>query len=221
MWGDKSAFDRLIRVLQHPAKIRLVAVNAPYFIMNMVALLISDYQSKLTIKRQDSMKNIQYLTTFLLLLLITVSLPSTGAPKKPFKLRDFAGDWVMSTSSVGGVGLNQGPGIASTVLRRVTIDADGHGIDDNGSYTFYMADGSLIHHDDKEGDSITLTLEDPINGAGKLTYVDTNTYKSIQIYDFIATRTKNGAVNKLYLQLVDANGAKVVVSGVAERQQEK
>ena len=104
----------------------------------------------------------------------------------------------------------------------MTLDADGHGIDNNGSYTFYLADGSLIHHDDDTAsDVIVRTIDDPVNGAGKLTYVDTNTYKSTQVYDFLATRSKSGAINKLILQLVDANGAKIVVSGFAERQQEK
>jgi hypothetical protein len=163
----------------------------------------------------------KYLNAGLLLLMTTASLTTTAAPKKPFKVSDFQGEWVMSTSSVGGVGINQGPGIASTVLRHMTFNADGLGKDDNGSYTFYRADGTLIRHDDNGTDGVTLTIEDPINGAGKLTFVDTNTYKSTQIYDFIALRSKNGAVNKLYLQLTDANGAKIVVSGVAERQQEK
>ena len=42
----------------------------------------------------------------------------------------------MTSSSVGGVGTNQGPGIASTVLRHVTFDAAGDGTDDNGTYTW-------------------------------------------------------------------------------------
>jgi hypothetical protein len=163
----------------------------------------------------------KYLITCLISLLLTTSFPTTASPKKPFRLRDFAGEWVMMSSSVGGVGINQGPGISSTVLRHVTFDAAGEGTDDNGTYTFYRADGSIIRHDDNKSDPVKLTLEDPINGAGKLTYIDSNTYKSTQVYDYIAIRSKNGAVNKLYLQLVDSNGAKVVVSGVAERQQEK
>ena len=163
----------------------------------------------------------KYLINCLIALLLTTSFPTTASPKKPFRLRDFAGEWVMMSSSVGGVGSNQGPGISSTVLRHVTFDDAGDGTDDNGTYTFYRADGSIIHHDDNKSDPVKLTLEDPINGAGKLTYIDSNTYKSTQVYDYIAIRSKNGAVNKLYLQLVDSNGAKVVVSGVAERQQEK
>lgn len=172
--------------------------------------------------KEEGEVNKWVLNVFSAMILMTLTIPSHGAPKKPFKLKDFAGDWVMSTSSVGGVGLNQGPGIASTVLRHITLDADGHGSDNNGSYTFYRADGSLIHHDDDTAsDAVVLTIEDPVHGAGKLSYIDTNTYKSIQVYDFLATRSKSGAVNKLVLQLVDANGAKIVVSGFAERQQEK
>ena len=168
------------------------------------------------------MKNLKYSHVLSIIMLIAIAFPSIGAPKKPFKLKDFEGDWVMTSSSVGGVGLNQGPGIASTVLRTMTFDSVGQGTDADGSYTFYRADGSLIHHDDDFGaDQIILTLDDPTRGAGKLKYIDTNTYKSTQIYDFIATRSKNGAVNKLFLLLVDANGAKLVVSGVAVRQQEK
>jgi hypothetical protein len=162
----------------------------------------------------------KYLITCLISLLLTTSFPTTASPKKPFRLRDFAGEWVMMSSSVGGVGINQGPGISSTVLRHITFDAAGDGTDDNGTYTFYTEDGRIIRHDDNKGSPVKLTLEDPINGAGKLTF-DSNTFKSIQVYDYIAIRSKNGVVNKIYLQLVDSNGAKVVVSGVAERQQEK
>ena len=167
------------------------------------------------------MKVRNFFIASLLLPLITASFSSHGAPKKLFKLRDFAGDWVMSTSSVGGIGVNPGPGMSSTVLRQMSLDANGHGVDSNGSYTFYRADGSFIHHDDNGGDAITLTIEDSEHGAGKLTYVDTTAYKTVQVYDFIATRSKNGAVNKFYLQLIDSSGVKVVVNGVAERQQEK
>jgi len=154
-------------------------------------------------------------------LFMTASFPGLGAPMKLFKIRDFSGDWVMSTSSVGGIGTNSGPGMASTVLRHLSLDPSGHGVDSNGSYTFYRADGSFVHHDDDGGDAITLTLDVPVHGAGKLVYVDKTAYKTVQVYDFIATRSKNGAINKLYLHLVDSSGVKIVVNGVAERQQEK
>ena len=100
----------------------------------------------------------KYLNAGLLLLMTTASLTTTAAPKKPFKVSDFQGEWVMSTSSVGGVGINQGPGIASTVLRHMTFNADGLGKDDNGSYTFYRADGTLIRYDDNGTDGVTLTI---------------------------------------------------------------
>jgi hypothetical protein len=154
-------------------------------------------------------------------LFVTASFPGLGAPMELFKTRDFSGDWVMSTSSVGGIGTNSGPGMASTVLRHLSLDPSGHGVDSNGSYTFYRADGSFVHHDDDGGDAIRLTLDDPVHGAGKLVYVDKTAYKTVQVYDFIATRSKNGAINKLYLHLVDSSGVKIVVNGVAERQQEK
>lgn len=163
----------------------------------------------------------KYVNVGLLILVAAASFSAVAAPKKPFKTSDFKGEWVMTSSSVGGIGINQGTGVASTVLRHMTLNADGVGTDDNASYTFYKPDGTLIRHDDSGGDTITLTVEDPLNGAGKLTYVDTNTYKTTQVYDFIALRSKNGAVNKLFLQLTNSSGAKVVVSGVAERQQEK
>jgi hypothetical protein len=37
------------------------------------------------------------------------------------------------------------------------------------SYTFYRSDGSFVGHDDDGGDAITLTLDDPVHGAGELT----------------------------------------------------
>lgn len=125
----------------------------------------------------------------------------------------------MMTSSVGGLGKNPGPGVASTVLRHMTLDDKGQARDSDGIYTFYRPDGTLVRFDDDQGkDPFTLVLEDPVNGAGKLIYADTDTYKTTQIYDFIAMRKKSGLVSKLHLLLIDTKGNKVVVNGVAERQ---
>lgn len=165
------------------------------------------------------MKKIFCFSLLILLAAISAHVPATAAGKKSYKLRDFAGDWVMNTSSVGGIGLNPGPGMASNVQRHLTLDADGHATDSDGSYTFYTADGKLVHYNDDQGkDPFNLILEDPVSGAGKLIYIDTNTYKSTQVYKFIATRNKSGKVNKLYLLLVDTSGVNIVVNGVAERQ---
>lgn len=85
----------------------------------------------------------------------------------------------------------------------------------------HMADGQPSGHTDERGDSLTLKLDDPIVGAGKITYADFGPSKEKKTFEFMATRAKNGAVNKLFLQLVDSGGVSIVFNGIAERQQEK
>lgn len=111
--------------------------------------------------------------------------------------------------------------MAAAELRHMTLNAEGHGADDNGSSIIYSSDGQVTRNDRLGGDLVTLVLEDPIHGAGKITYVDPNAFKTKQVFHFVATRADNGAVNKLFLQLIDSSGVTVVYDGVAVRQQEK
>lgn len=68
-------------------------------------------------------------------------------------------------------------------------------------------------------ETIKLTLIDPINGAGTIAITDNSTFHAITLYNFIATRTKQGNINKLYLILIDKLDNNVIVTGVLERQQ--
>lgn len=137
-----------------------------------------------------------------------------------FQLREFAGDWILSSSSAGGVGVNSGPGISSAVLRHVTFDKHGSGTENNVTRIFYLPDGTLFKSIGENVRSITLNLTDPINGAGNITIVDNATINGVSIYNFIATRNKRGKINKLYLILIEGAGNTLVVTGVLERQQE-
>ncbi|MFO1413903.1 MAG: hypothetical protein U1F10_08350 [Burkholderiales bacterium] len=158
-------------------------------------------------------------------LLVLSSLAHAGGmpdrPRGGFALKDFAGDWVLASNSAGGVGINAGPGISSAVLRHITLDANGNGTENNGSFVFYVESGTIKEYTTVAGETVTLTLTDPANGAGTITITDTSSFHGMTAYNFLATRSRTGAVNKLFLILVSEFGNRVVVSGVLERQQEQ
>lgn len=145
------------------------------------------------------------------------------ATARDFKLSDFAGAWVMETNSVGGIGVETGPGIASAVTRVVRFDANGNGSENNGTFVFYLPDGTLKEFMKVEGEKVKMTITDSINGAGIISFDDTTSFKGQTTYNFIATKSKSGKVNKLKLILINATTAMhtVVVVGEMERQFEK
>jgi hypothetical protein len=147
----------------------------------------------------------------------------TFAAVRDFKLSDFKGAWVMHTNSVGGLGVESGPGIASAVTRVVKFDANGNGSENNGTFVFYLPDGQLKEFTNVEGEVVKLIVTDPSNGAGVITFDDSSTFKGRTTYNFIATRSKSGAVNKLQLILVNATTSlhTVVVVGELIRQSER
>jgi hypothetical protein len=148
---------------------------------------------------------------------------NTFAAVRDFKLSDFAGAWVMETNSVGGIGVESGPGISSAVTRVVKFDANGNGSENNGTFVFYLPDGQLKEFTNVEGEVVKLTVTDPSNGAGVITFDDNSSFKGRTTYNFIATRSKSGAVNKLKLILVNATTGlhTVVVVGELARQFER
>ena len=164
------------------------------------------------------MKNIAALC-FLFCILLFPGVTNASCLETSFKIKEFAGDWILSSSSVGGVGINAGPGISSGVLRHVTLDKKGNGTENNGTLIFYLADGTLNKYFNVNAELIKLTLSDPANGAGMLTIIDPSAYQGTTTYNFIATRTKEGKVNKLFLILVDELASRLIVTGVLERQQ--
>lgn len=172
--------------------------------------------------KENSMKNITRLS-FLLCALLFPYMASAHPPmhssETGFKIKEFAGDWILSSSSSGGVGINSGPGISSAVLRHVTFDKHGKGTENDVSRVFYLPDGSLAKFININVDSITLALTDPIHGAGSITITDSTAFHGTSVYNFIATRNKKGKINKLFLILVEGLGNSIVVSGVLERQQ--
>jgi hypothetical protein len=145
------------------------------------------------------------------------------AAVRDFKLSDFTGAWVMHTNSVGGLGVESGPGIASAVTRVVKFDANGNGSENNGTFVFYLPDGQLKEFTNVEGEVVKLIVTDPSNGAGVITFDDNSTFKGRTTYNFIATRSKSGAANKLQLILVNATTSlhTVVVVGELIRQSER
>lgn len=135
-----------------------------------------------------------------------------------FKLKEFAGEWILSSSSVGGVGVNSGPGMASAILRHVTLDKDGNGTENNGSFVFYLADGTLVKYLGVNAETVILEITDEVYGAGTLTIIDNTSFHGTTVYNFIANRNKQGKIKKLSLILVETFGNPVVVTGVLERQ---
>jgi len=161
--------------------------------------------------------------TLILILTFIGLCGDTFAATKDFKLSDFAGAWVMHTHSVGGLGVESGQGIASAVTRIVKFDNNGIGSENNGTFVFYLPDGAVKEYTNVEGEAVKLVITDPINGAGVITFDDNSTFKGQTKYNFIASRSKSGVVNKLYVILIDATTAlhKVVVDGELTRQAEK
>ena len=160
----------------------------------------------------------------LLLLAMCLSVANAaGAKERPFKLKDFAGAWMFHSSSVGGIGVEAGPGIASAVLRVVNFDESGNGSENNGTFVFYLPDGTLKEYLDVEGESVEIVLTDPANGAGVINFVDTSSFNGTTTYRFIAVRSKWGTINKIHIILVNATTSlhTVVVTGELIRQSEK
>lgn len=167
------------------------------------------------------MKNIVRLCFLFCVIMFPYMASAHAACDKIFKIKQFAGDWILSSSSVGGIGVNSGPGISSAVLRHVTFDKNGNGTENNGTLLFYLADGTLDKFIGVSGESIKLTLTDPATGAGSIAITDNSTFQGTTVYNFIAKRTKHGKINKLFLILVGELGNKLVVTGVLERQNEE
>ncbi|NDG87948.1 MAG: hypothetical protein EBY15_08410 [Gammaproteobacteria bacterium] len=145
------------------------------------------------------------------------------AATKDFKLSDFAGTWVMHTNTIGGLGSESGPGMASAVTRIVKFDTNGNGSENNGTFVSYLPDGQLGVYTNVEGEAVKLMVTDPANGAGVITFDDNLTWKGHSTYNFLATRSKSGAVNKLQLIFVNVSTAlhTFVMSGELTRQSER
>jgi hypothetical protein len=154
--------------------------------------------------------------------LISFSNHSLGA-ERTFKLKDFSGAWVFYSSSVGGLGKEAGYGIASSIERVVKFDKNGNGSENNGTFVFYLPDGTLKEYYDVEGERVEIILTDPSNGAGVINFEDNSSFKGKTTYKFIASRSKSGAVNKLHIIMINAttNLHKVVVTGELIRQSEQ
>lgn len=80
----------------------------------------------------------------LLLAMGLIVANAAEAKERPFKLKEFAGAWMFHSSSVGGIGVEAGPGIASAVLRVVNFDESGNGSENNGTFVFYFSKSILM-----------------------------------------------------------------------------
>ena len=145
---------------------------------------------------------------------------SAIAESRSFQLKDFSGEWIFHSTSVGGLGTESGPGVTSAVLRKINIDTKGIGIESNGTFVFYGSDGVLKEYKEVSGEIITVNLTDPVNGAGTITVQDSTSFKATSEYNFLAIRNRSGIVTKIQLIMVSTTSSsnKVVVTGVAERQ---
>ena len=147
----------------------------------------------------------------------------TFAATKEFKLSDFAGTWVMHTNTIGGLGAESGPGLASAVTRIVKFDSNGNGSENNGTFVSYLPDGQLSVNTNVQGEIVKLVITDPTNGAGEITFDDNAAWKGHSTYNFLATRSKSGAVNKLQLIFVNVSTTlhTFVMVGELTRQSER
>lgn len=168
------------------------------------------------------MKNLTRLC-FLFCLMILPFTTSAYASKtnvpKAFKLKEFAGKWVLKSYSIGGVGVNTGGGYSSSVLRIIDFDKLGQGKALDTTVLVYRPDGTFVVEEDANSEIITMSLQDSINGAGTISVQQSGGGPFNVAYKFIALRNKKGKVNKLDLILADTAGVPIVDIGVLTRQQ--
>lgn len=159
---------------------------------------------------------------FLFCIMLMPFMVSASCQKntKPFKLKEFCGNWVNSSSTVGGVGVNTGVGVSSTTLSHVTFDKKGQGTENHASLITYLPNGTISSVTEVSDRILTLVLTDPINGVGVITIKDPTLDPVTDVtVDFIALRNKKGSVNKLITNLVSGPLDPFVVTGFFERQQ--
>lgn len=183
--------------------------------------MVSALSKPTNLPRKNSMKN--FLRSFFLVCIVMFPYSANAhcSILREFQLKEFEGDWILTSNSAGGVGVNTGPGISSGVLRQVTFDKNGIGTENYVTRMFYLANGTLFKAVGLNVESITLVLTDPIHGAGSIIIQDHASIGAPSIYNFIAKRNKKGKINKLFLILIEGAGNQIIVTGALERQFEE
>lgn len=86
--------------------------------------------------------------------------------KKIFKLSDFAGEWVFSADTVGGV--TGGVGESGTAEAQLTIHRNGTGTFNSGTVVIYRGVPGQIDIVDLVGFTLSIQLNDPKRGTGEI-----------------------------------------------------
>lgn len=77
----------------------------------------------------------------------------------------------------------------------------------------------IIIESHRGAETIKLTLTDPVNGADNIKITDNSSFHGTTVYNFLASRAEDRAINKLFLILVGDSGNHLVETGVLRRQQ--
>jgi hypothetical protein len=110
---------------------------------------------------------------------------------KPLKLADFAGDWVIGVDSVGGVSGGATIGTSITIDGQFFFDQFGNGTANFFEGAIYAGTPGQVMFisASKFGNTITLSLTDPIHGIGTISFVIPS-IDLIETVNFVTIRSK-------------------------------
>ncbi len=110
---------------------------------------------------------------------------------KDFTVKDFAGDWVLTVESIGGVSGATAVGASLVIDAQLSFNKRGSGVFNYASGAIYTGVVGSVDFFTFSGGLSTITLEiiDPINGIGTLT-IDVPSIGYTDTADFIILRSK-------------------------------
>lgn len=117
---------------------------------------------------------------------------------RPLRLNDFAGAFIFSIDSLGGIGaetpiLHQPTvGTAQTFDGHITFDKKGNGVIDFGGGAIYGGSPGNVLAVDLAGTAITITITDPVLGVGSLHITNPTLIIPVDdMVDFVTVRSKD------------------------------
>ncbi|HXW53027.1 MAG TPA: hypothetical protein VEL47_02855 [Myxococcota bacterium] len=115
--------------------------------------------------------------------------PISGSRDCKLKLSDFAGNWVLSVDSVGGVAGPSAVGHSLTLDGQVSFNSHGRGTVNFGSAVEYSGVPGEIFIGSATGDVLVITITDPVHGIGIITETTPST-GAVNTADFVAIFSK-------------------------------
>lgn len=128
----------------------------------------------------------------------------------PIKKRDFAGDFILSIESVGGVvapSVIVPFGVSISLIGQVTFNDKGQGVLNYGNVVAYDGDGSTaVDVVSIPPGTVTLTIDiiDSKLGTGTITFADPSVVFS-GVASFVIVKTKNGLVFRVIGQVTSTS----------------